>query len=119
MLTTLIHAGIVLTKYHFKEAIQGGVMFAKTQGGHGSQKRTGEIMKEITSYGSAAREAIPGLKDLIVFFNDQCAAGGFPKGPINQVRLDAVENAIKTIEAAKDHPELRAITTTHSPTAGR
>ena len=109
----------VLTKYHFKEAIQGGVMFAKTQGGHGSQKRTGEIMKEITSYGSAAREAIPGLKDLIVFFNDQCAAGGFPKGPINQVRLDAVENAIKTIEAAKDHPELRAITTTHSPTAGR
>ena len=100
----------VLAKYHFKEGIQAGVIFAKTQGGHGSQKRTGEIMKEITSYGSAAREAIPGLRELIVFFNDQCAAGGFPKGPINQVRLDAVEDAIKTIEAAKDHPELRTIT---------
>ena len=36
-----------LTKYHFKEGIEAGVDFAKTQGGHGSESRTGEIMKEI------------------------------------------------------------------------
>jgi hypothetical protein len=46
-----------LTKYHFKEAIASGVDFAKTQGGHGSQKRTGEIVKELVAYGSAAKEA--------------------------------------------------------------
>jgi hypothetical protein len=99
-----------LAKYHFKEGIEAGVIFAKTQGGHGSQKRTGEIMKEIVSYGAAAREAVPGLKELIVYFNDECKAGRFPKGPLNQTRIDSVEEAIKAIEAAKTQPELRSIT---------
>jgi hypothetical protein len=55
-----------LTKYHFQEGIEAGVIFAKTQGGHGSESRTGEIMKEIITYGTAAREALPGLRELIV-----------------------------------------------------
>ena len=37
-------AFMALTKYHYKEGIDAGVIFAKTQGGHGSQIRTGEIM---------------------------------------------------------------------------
>ncbi len=98
-----------LTKYHFKEGIEAGVMFAKTQGGHGSQKRTGEIMKELVSYGKAARVAIPGLKDLIVFFNAECEAGRFPKGALNQMRIDAVEESIQAIETATTQPELRSI----------
>mgnify|MGYP003874464313 CR=1 FL=1 len=98
-----------LTKFHYKEGIEAGVMFAKTQGGHGSQKRTGEIMKEIVGYGSAAREAIPGLKELIVDFNAQCKRGEFPAGELNNKRISDVEEAIKAIEAAKDHPELRSI----------
>jgi len=100
-----------LTKYHFKEGIAVGVEFAKTQGGHGSEKRTGEIMQEIASYGSAARDAIPALKELIVSLNDQCKRGEFPGGELNNRRVSAVENAIKTIEEAKDHPELRTIGT--------
>jgi len=100
-----------LTKYHYKEGITAAVTFAKTQGGHGSQKRTGEIMKELLPYGTAARDALPGLKELIVHFNTECAEGRFPKGAINQVRLDAVEETIKAIEAATTHPELRSITT--------
>jgi len=32
-------------------------IFAKTQGGHGSESRTCEIMKEITQYGSAGKIA--------------------------------------------------------------
>ena len=99
-----------LTKYHFKEGIEAGVLFARTQGGHGSESRTGVIMKEIMSYGSAAREALPGLRELIVFFNDQCKKGGFPAGELNNRRITAVEEAIKAIEAAKDQPELRSIT---------
>jgi hypothetical protein len=98
-----------LTRYHFKEGIEAGVAFAKTQGGHGSENRTGEIMKEIVRYGSAARDAIPGLKELIVMFNTQVKNGEFPGGELNERRVKAVEEAIKAIEAAKDHPELRTI----------
>ena len=99
----------VLAKYHFKEAIEAGVEFAKTQGGHGSESRTGEIMKGIVSYGAAARGAMPGLKELIVALHDQCARGEFPKGELNNRRVSAVENAIKSIEAATTQPELRSI----------
>ncbi|MCY3017611.1 MAG: DUF6288 domain-containing protein, partial [Planctomycetota bacterium] len=98
-----------LTKYHFKEGIEAGVIFAKTQGGHGSESRTGVIMKEIMSYGSAAREAVPGLKELIVALNAQCKKGEFPAGELNNRRITAVEAAIAAIEAAKDQPELRSI----------
>ena len=103
-----------LTKYHYKEAIDAGVVFAKTQGGHGSEGRTGEIMKEIVAYGSAAREAIPGLKELIVELNAQCKRGEYPAGELNNRRTGAAEAAIKAIEAAKEHPELRSISTTGS-----
>jgi hypothetical protein len=66
-------------------------------------------MKEIVSYGSAAREAVPGLKELLVALNDQVKNGGFPGGELNDRRTSAVENAIKAIEAATTQPELRTI----------
>jgi hypothetical protein len=98
-----------LTKYHFKEGIEAGVDFATTQGGHGSESRTGEIMKEIVSYGTAARQAVPGLKELIVQFNDQVEKRKYPGGELNNRRVTAVEDAIKSIEAATTQPELRSI----------
>ena len=98
-----------LTKYHFKEGIEAGVIFAKTQGGHGSENRTGEIMKEMITYGAAARDAVPGLKELIDQFNEQCRKGNYPAGELNDRRVNAVKNAIKAIEDARDQPELRTI----------
>ncbi len=98
-----------LTKYHFKEGIEAGVDFAKTQGGHGSESRTGEIMKAIVTYGKAAREAVPGLKELIVQFNDQVEKRKYPGGELNNRRVGAVEDAIKAIETATTQPELRSI----------
>jgi hypothetical protein len=98
-----------LTKFNFKEAIQAGIIFAKNQGGHGSESRTGVIMKKIAAYGAAARPAIPGLKGVIVALNDQCKRGEFPAGDLNDRRTKAVEEAIKTIEAATTQPELRSI----------
>lgn len=98
-----------LTKYHFKEAIEAGVIFAKSQGGHGSQTRTGEIMKELVSYGTAARMAVPWLNELIDSLNDQCKRGEFPAGELNNQRIAYVEAAIKAIEAATTQPELRSI----------
>jgi hypothetical protein len=61
------------------------------------------------SYGTAARQAVPGLKELIVQFNDQCKAGEYPAGELNDRRVGAVEAAIKSIEAATTQPELRSI----------
>ena len=98
-----------LTKYHYKEGIEAGVIFAKTQGGHGSENRTEIIMTAIASYGSAAREAVPQLKAVIVSFNDQCARNEFPSGEPNDRRVRAVEDAIDAIEAANDQPQLRSI----------
>ena len=98
-----------LTKYHFKEGIEAGVELAKTQGGHGSESRTGEIMKEIVNYGNAARGAIPDLRGLVVSFNEQCERGEYPKGELNDRRVGAVEDAIKAIEAATTQPEIRSI----------
>ena len=99
----------VLAKYHFKEGIEAGVDFARTQGGHGSESRTGVIMKEIMTYGSAAREAVPALRELIDFFNDQVRKRGFPGGELNDRRVNAVKEAIRAIESATDHPKLRSI----------
>jgi len=103
-----------LTKYHFKEGVLAGVQLAKTQGGHGSERRTGEIMKEIVKYGSAAREAIPGLKELIVQFNDDVERREFPGGQLNDMRVGAIEDAIRAIESATTHPELRRISSANS-----
>ena len=100
-----------LTKYHFKEGIEAGIIFAKTQGGHGSESRTGEIMKEIASYGGAARDAIPQLKELIVVLNDQCKKGEFPAGELNDRRTGAIADAIKSIETAKNQPKLQSFKT--------
>ncbi|MEI6604372.1 MAG: DUF6288 domain-containing protein [Verrucomicrobiota bacterium] len=97
-----------LTKYHFKEGLEAGVEFANTQGGHGSESRTGVIMKELIGYGTAARGVLPQLKELVDKFNTECKAGHFP-GDCNKQRVSSVEDAIKAIEAATTQPQLRTI----------
>jgi hypothetical protein len=99
-----------LAKYHFQEGIEAGVIFAKDQGGWGSENRTGQIMQDIMSYGSAAREAVPGLKELIVEMNVQTDRNEFPRD-LNRRRVGDVQKAIQAIEAAKTQPTLRHITT--------
>jgi HEAT repeat protein len=101
-------AFLALTKYHYKEGIDAGVVFAKTQGGHGSEVRTAEIMQQLATYGSAAQSAIPDLKELIKEFDAQTARNEFPKD-INGLRTTAVKNTIKSIEAAKSHPPLKML----------
>jgi hypothetical protein len=97
-----------LVKYNFEEGIEACVILAKTQGGHGSERRTGEIMNELTRYGSAARHVLPELRELIEMFNLQVENKKFPGGELNQRRVGAVEEAIKAIEAATEQPELRS-----------
>jgi HEAT repeat protein len=97
-----------LAKYHFKEGIAAAAELAKTQGGHGSESRTGEIMKIITSYGKAAKPQIPALREVIVVFNRDTERGDFPPS-LNRDRVGAVEEAIRSIETATTQPELRSV----------
>lgn len=98
-----------LAKYHFKECLPAAAGLAMTQGGHGSESRTGEIMKIIASYGMAAKPQIPALRELIVSFNAEVERREFPGGELNDRRVNAVQEAIKVIEAATKQPDLRSI----------
>ena len=98
-----------LTKYHFTEGIDSCVYMAKFQGGHGSESRTGQIMKQLVSYGTAARRVIPQLEELIVQFNDECRQG-FPEN-CNIQRVTAVQEAIKTLQNATTQPDLHSTST--------
>lgn len=98
-----------LTKYHFVEGIEAAIALARTQGGHGSESRTGEIMKIIAGYGKAAKPAIPQLRELIWEMNEQVKRREFP-GELNKRRVADVEAAIAAIEAATTQPELRTFT---------
>lgn len=97
-----------LAKYHFKECLPAAADLAFTQGGHGSENRTGEIMKIIASYGKAGKPVIPSLRKVIENFNRDTERGDFPPS-LNLVRVGAIEDTIRAIETATTQPELRSI----------
>ena len=97
-----------LTRHGFKEGLEAGLVFARTQGGHGSENRTGEIMRELARYGTAGRGALPALRGLIDELNAQCRRNEFPAGALNERRVKAVQEAIRSIETATGQPELRS-----------
>ncbi len=97
-----------LAKYHFKECLPAAADLALTQGGHGSENRTGEIMKIIASYGKAGKPVIPALRKVIESFNRDTERGDFPPS-LNLVRVGAIEETIRIIETATTQPELRSI----------
>jgi hypothetical protein len=88
----------VLAKYHFQEGIRAAPLVAK--GKYGCHNAV-EIMKALETYGSAAKEIIPDLKQLIIDYKELRKEWMFPDSTFL-----AVENAIKAIEAATTHPEL-------------
>jgi hypothetical protein len=97
-----------LAKYHFKECLPAAAGLAKTQGGHGSESRTSEIMQIIASYGAAGKPQIPALREVIASFNRDTERREFPPS-LNLVRVGAIEDTIRTIETATTQPKLRSI----------
>ena len=89
----------VLVKYHFKEGIKAAPLVA--QGKYGCHNAV-EIMAGLQTYGSAAQEIIPDLRKLIADYQELRKDWVFP-----DTTIPAVENAIRTIEAATTHPDLR------------
>ena len=94
-----------LAKYKFKEGIAVSLKFAGSQSAHGSESRTGEIMKQLLSYGTAAKVTIPDLKKLITQFERE---EDFPDWAKKQ-KIDSVKEAIKALEVTTDAPKLRTI----------
>ncbi len=94
-----------LSKYNFREGIRVSLKFAQTQSPHGSEKRMGEIMKELLRYGSAAKEVLPDLKVLIIQCQEEKDFPDWAK----KMKIVSVEEAIKAIESTSIQPELRTI----------
>lgn len=93
----------VLTRYHYKEGVRALMDLANTIGGHGSEERIPMLMSYLKTYGSAGRVVIPELRVLL----ENCRNASFP-ADLNKKRTDAIEDTIASIEAAKDHPELKS-----------
>ena len=73
--------------------------------GHSSDTFIPILLDYLKSYGTAAREAIPDIKALIVIVQ----TGEMTDHPVNLKKIAQCEEAIKFIEAAKDHPPLRSL----------
>lgn len=98
----------VLATYHYVEGVRAIMDYAKSIDAHGSQVRIPILMTLLKSYGTAARDVVPELKELIVQFDTQCRNGNFPAN-CNTIRVASIEEAIKAIEAATDQPKLRSV----------
>jgi len=97
----------VLAKYRFKEGAREIMRLAKGLDGHGSQVRIPLLMGQLKSYGTVAREQLPELRDLLAEYK-QTPTSVFPKWA-NDMRIASVVEAIASIEATKDQPELRSL----------
>jgi len=95
----------LLAKHRIKEGMRVAIAYAKNQNQWGSQNRMWEIMKALKSYGAAAKEVLPELKELAAYCKTE---NGFPPD-CRKKKTAAVEDAIKAIEEAKDQPRLRSI----------
>jgi HEAT repeat protein len=95
----------LLAKHHIKEGIPICVEYAKNQNPWASENRMWAIMAALKSYGTAARQALPELRELATYCKTE---KDFPED-CRKKKTAAVEDAIKAIEAATDQPQLRSI----------
>jgi HEAT repeat protein len=91
-----------LAKYHFEEGIDIALLYAQTMANHSSERRMGDLMKVIASYGTAAKRIVPDLRKLV----DQIHADpDFPDWA-KKIKAQHVLDGIAAIEAATEQPEL-------------
>lgn len=104
-----------LAKYHFQEGMKVCLTFATSQSPHGSEDRTGEIMKLLISYGRAAEPLIPDLEKLVITFEQE---EGFPDWA-KEKKVDAVKAAIESLRASQEQPKLRSMEPQAKPRSKR
>jgi HEAT repeat protein len=110
-------AGVnLLAKHHIREGIGAIVRYARAQTDWASENRTPVIMAALKTYGSAAKDQLPALRAIVEMWKP---ATDFPED-CNKKRIDAVEDAIRFIEAAREAPPLRSLgQTTSNRRSGR
>jgi HEAT repeat protein len=104
-----------LAKYNFQEGMKVSLTFANSQSRHGSEGRTGEIMKLLLSYGRAAQPMIPDLEKLVTTFEQE---EDFPDWAKKQ-KIEAVKAAIEALRATEEQPKLRSLETKGKPQSKR
>jgi len=93
---------VALAKYHYKEGVRALADLLKDINGHGSETRIPAVLNQLKSYGKAAREAIPDMKEFILIIQH----GEMPDHPVNLKKIADINEAIKFIENAADQPEM-------------
>jgi hypothetical protein len=99
-----------LAKYHFEEGIDIGLLYAQTMANHSSERRMGDLMKVIASYGTAAKRLIPDLHKLVEQIHTDPDFPDWAK----KIKAQHVLDGIKAIEAATTQPELIRFATSAS-----
>jgi hypothetical protein len=93
----------LLAKHRVKEGIDACVKYTRAQNPWASEKRTPQLMKILLGYGAHAKSAIPELKRIADYFeNDE---RDFPR-KLSLEKAKVVRETIRAIEYSDEHPEL-------------
>jgi len=93
----------LFTRYRISEGIELLADYARNQKQHGSEKRIDQILGMLEQYGAHAQRVVPRLEATAAFFEDE--EQDFPRH-LSLAKAQRVREAIATIEASTDEPEL-------------
>ena len=96
----------VLASHHIEEGMQACADYIRTQNPWASEHRTPEILEVLALYGAHARQVVPHLRETAVIFGK--GESNFPRR-LSKQKAQALLEAIDTIEASKDRPELKRL----------
>jgi hypothetical protein len=99
---------MALSKYHYQEGVRALADLLKDINGHGSETRIPGILNQLKSYGKAAREAIPDMKEFILIIQH----GEMPDHPANLKKVADTNEAIKFIENSTNQPGMPTLAPT-------
>jgi hypothetical protein len=93
----------ILAAHRVAEGMDACVDYLRNQNRWASEKRTPEVLTILTGYGAHARSVVPKLKEIADEFG-----GGEPDFPrrLSEQKAAAVREAIASIEASEERPEL-------------
>ena len=102
----------LLVKYRFKEAVPYIADYVGGMKQHGSEKRIYRVMDALTSFGAAAKPALPKLYEARDYYRENLGPGKpleFPKWAADEF-MKGLNEGIKAIEDADETPDnLRSI----------
>lgn len=96
----------VLASHRIAEGMAISADYIRNQNKWASEKRTPQILKILLSYGANAKSVIPHLNETAEMFDD--GERNFPKH-LSIEKAAMVREAIATIEASKETPELKKL----------